>query len=354
MGTAIERYEARKVELSYLQTVGEVLAKSHFFDDAQTAERAVAKILAGQEFGMGALEAMRAFHVIDGKVEMSADAQARLVKASDKYDYAVVELTDDACEIAFFQSDLGDIGNSRFTIADAERAGIVKKEGAWSKYPRNMLFARALTNGVAWFCPDAISGGRVYSPGEVSDEVWDLPTSEVSVELEPVVGSATHEADGGMGETGGSDAARPSGAVAVSDPTREESAAYGEGAADSHEPRILSSQRKQLLRHAVDLRWMDKDISAAIDEAYPGLTELSELTQEQARALIGEWGKLVKATRATREQKDRLKPLASNSDAIARAQFLFGADHIHGIGDLTVAEAEALISDLEAIREGAA
>src|SRR5919108_3277704 len=127
MTTAIELANQRKVELSYLQTVGEVLAKSHFFDDAQTTERAVAKILAGMEFGMGAMESMRSFHVIDGKVEMSADAQARLLKASGKYDYQVIDLNDEQCSIEFWRGDQL-LGISTFTTEDAKRAGLVDRK----------------------------------------------------------------------------------------------------------------------------------------------------------------------------------------------------------------------------------
>jgi hypothetical protein len=37
-----------------------------------------------------------------------------------------------------------------------------------AKFPRNMLFARAMSNGVKWYCPDVTSGVTVYSEGEIS------------------------------------------------------------------------------------------------------------------------------------------------------------------------------------------
>jgi hypothetical protein len=365
MTTAIELANQRKVELSYLQTVGQVLADSHYFKDAHTAQQAVAKILAGQEFGMGVMEAMRSFHVIDGKVEMSADAQARLVKSSERYDYYVKVLTDEECSITFVQTDgPTEIGTSVFTMVDAERAGLTGK--AWENYPRNMLFARAMTNGIAWFCPDAISGGRVYAPGEVSDGVWD---TQVPSELEP--GAVMEVPAAGMGVDGegeegtlayGEGASAPDSPSTTSDPEAPSSSPLGmmvQGEdtpgtesdilpdASGSEPRALSSQIKTLMRHATDLRWNDDDISAAVDEAYPGLDSLRQLSQEQARALIPEWSRIVKATRPTKEQRERLKQLATPADALRRAQVLFDADVVKNLGDLTNEEMDALIEDLQ-------
>jgi hypothetical protein len=41
----------------------------------------------------------------------------------------------------------------------------------WEKYPRNMLFARAMSNGVAFHCPDVMNGIRVYAEGEIVERV---------------------------------------------------------------------------------------------------------------------------------------------------------------------------------------
>ena len=38
------------------------------------------------------------------------------------------------------------------------------------KFPRNMLFARAMSNGQKWYCPDAFNGATVYTPEELGAE----------------------------------------------------------------------------------------------------------------------------------------------------------------------------------------
>ena len=36
-----------------------------------------------------------------------------------------------------------------------------------AKFARNMLFARAISNGARWYCPDLFSGNPVYVPEEL-------------------------------------------------------------------------------------------------------------------------------------------------------------------------------------------
>jgi hypothetical protein len=118
---------------------------------------------------------MSEVHVIDGKPSLGAGAYAALVKAHPRYDYRVQVITDLECEIAFYEAGQH-VGSSRFTIADAEMAGL-KGRGNWSKYPRNMLFARAMSNGTAWFAPD-VTMGRVYTSDELDQHTGPPPLPE--------------------------------------------------------------------------------------------------------------------------------------------------------------------------------
>jgi hypothetical protein len=145
------------------------LGASRMFKDVRTGEQAFAKILIGRDLGLSPTESMMGIHIIEGKPEISANLQAAFVKRSERHDYRVLELTEEACEIAYFL-DEQEIGRSRFTMEDAKRAGLVKDRSPWKTYPRNMLFARAMSNGVAFHCPEVTGGVRVYSEGEVGGE----------------------------------------------------------------------------------------------------------------------------------------------------------------------------------------
>jgi hypothetical protein len=147
--------------------LGRILAKSGFFADTRDEAQAIVKVLAGSELGFGAIASMTGFHIIKGRVSMSANLMAAAVKRSGRYNFRVIELTDKACEIAFFEG-TQDIGHSRFTLDDAKRAGTQNMD----KFPRNMLYARAMSNGVKWYCPD-VTGGPVYTPEELGVPVTE-------------------------------------------------------------------------------------------------------------------------------------------------------------------------------------
>jgi len=163
-----------KLSLAELTEYAKLFAASRMFKGCDQLAQAFVKIQAGQELGFTPFVAMNSFAIVQGKVELSADAQARLLKASGKYTYLVSEHTDEACEIQFFEIVGGSrvaIGSSRFTLQDAHRAGLTQND-TWRKYPKNMLFARALTNGVAFHCPDSMAC-RVYGEGEIQGELTD-------------------------------------------------------------------------------------------------------------------------------------------------------------------------------------
>lgn len=158
--------------------VAERLHKSGLFKDTKDANQSLAKILAGQEFGLGPVAAMNGMYIIDGKLVPGAHVLAGCIKRHPTYDYRVKRDTagmmhDNArCVLVFFEligAAWAEIGESAFTMEDAKRAGLASRTN-WQKYPRNMLFARALSNGLRWFAPDATSGGPVLTYEEVADE----------------------------------------------------------------------------------------------------------------------------------------------------------------------------------------
>jgi hypothetical protein len=162
-----------------IASLGDILAKSGYFQDTRDAAQAIVKVLAGQELGFGPVASMTGVYIVKGKVSLSANLMGAAVKRSGRYNYRVLELTDEAAEIEFFEDGKG-IGRSRFTLQDAQKAGLNGSDN-WRKYPRNMLFARALSNGVKWYCPD-VTGGPAYTPdelGAVVDEDGEVIEAEV-------------------------------------------------------------------------------------------------------------------------------------------------------------------------------
>jgi hypothetical protein len=171
-------------QLSTIEDVmrlGEVFAKSGFFQDSTQAAQCVVKIMAGKELGIGPFAAMSSLHVIKGKVTLSANLLAQKIKQSGRYDYRILKHSKQECEIEFFEHGQS-LGKTSLTFKEAETAGLTKEWDAklnpagykekynWKTYPANMLFARCISNGVRWFCPDVTADVAVYTPDEIDAE----------------------------------------------------------------------------------------------------------------------------------------------------------------------------------------
>lgn len=148
-----------------LSRVSTMLSKSGFFSDARDAAQCGVKVLAGLELGFGAFQSMTGIHIIKGKPSVGAGLMAQAVKASGKYNYKVRTMSPEKVAIEFFENGES-IGVSEFDINQAKKAGTQNLD----KFPQNMLFARAMSNGVRFFCPD-VFGTSVYTPDELGAEV---------------------------------------------------------------------------------------------------------------------------------------------------------------------------------------
>jgi len=153
------------LSLSDVMQLGSIAIASGNFPDLRNNEQAIVRIMAGRELGLEPMTALRDLYVIEGKVAMSSGLIASMVRNHPKYDYRITSMDNEHCTIQFFDNDLP-TGESTFSIEDAKTAQIYRVGSGWTKYPRNMLFARALTNGARWYCPDAFDGA-VYTPEEL-------------------------------------------------------------------------------------------------------------------------------------------------------------------------------------------
>lgn len=158
--------------VSEVKEVADIMAKSGFFEDAKTAAQAAVKIMAGRELGIPEMASMRGIYVANGNTELSGPLLAALIKRSKKYDYRAEEVTSERAEIRFYEN--GDeVGSASFSIEDAKRAGIYKEDSAWTKYPSDMVFWRALSRGKRRYCPE-IGWGATYVWGEGDTKVEQI------------------------------------------------------------------------------------------------------------------------------------------------------------------------------------
>jgi hypothetical protein len=157
--------------LEEIKPLVEVLHTSGYFPDMKSTAQGVVKALFVAKFGIDAVAAQSAVHVITagGKVNMVLSAQtiATIIKTSRKYDYIIREKTAERCIIEFFQNGQS-IGCNERNIQWAKKAGLASRS-VWQAYTEDMLFARCISSGARQFAPDVFLGQLIYTEDEVID-----------------------------------------------------------------------------------------------------------------------------------------------------------------------------------------
>ena len=172
MSTAIAKVDDVQMDLT-LSQVGSLFAKSGMFTGIKGEAQALTKILAGRELGFSPFASMSDLHIVQGKMTIGAHLFAARLKEHPRYDFEVEEHTSENCVIDFYEISKRTnqwqlAGKSSFSIADAKKAGLFKSGGGYDKNPRNMLYARAMSNGCKWYAPDLFQAST-YVPGEIAE-----------------------------------------------------------------------------------------------------------------------------------------------------------------------------------------
>jgi hypothetical protein len=165
---------ATNIEGMDLKTIGTVLVRSGYFQDTREIAQAVVKVLAGRELGFGPIASMQGVYIVKGRVSLASNLIAAAIQRSKRFRYRVAKLDNTVCTIKFYErweNRWDEIGESTFSQQDAEKAELAKGEN-YKHFPRNMLFARALTNGARWYLPEVFNG-PVYTPDELGATVDD-------------------------------------------------------------------------------------------------------------------------------------------------------------------------------------
>ena len=164
----------QQMPLSDVERMGDVLARSRMFGFKNT-EEAVALMLMAQAEGNHPAKAAQEYHVIQGRPALKADAMlARFQAAGGVVEWEKV--TDEVVSAYFSHPTacpkpvLVD-----WTMKRAKDAGLTGKDN-WRKYPRQMLKARVISEGVRMTFPGVTVG--LYTPEEVMqfDDDKQTPT----------------------------------------------------------------------------------------------------------------------------------------------------------------------------------
>lgn len=161
--------------------IGRVIAASGLFG-VRTPEAAVALCLIAQAEGLHPATAARDYHIIQGQPALKADSMlARFQQGGGRVQFT--ELTDSRVTATFSHPSGGTV-EIDWDMERAQKAGLGRKD-MWAKYPRQMLRARVISEGIRTVYPGILSG--MYTPEEVADfePITDTTTAPSTSGLEP-------------------------------------------------------------------------------------------------------------------------------------------------------------------------
>ncbi len=139
-------------------------------------------MLAARELGIPCMQALNGgLNIIQGKVEISARMMNALIRKAG-HEIKVKESTDSLCVLVGTRCDSGEIQETSFSIEDAQKAGLVKPSGGWTKFPKDMCFARALSRLARQLFSDVIGIG--YVEGEIKATEAEIIIPEGIPEIE--------------------------------------------------------------------------------------------------------------------------------------------------------------------------
>jgi len=151
------------VPIGDIERMASAIAKSGLFG-MKTPEQAIALMLIAQAEGSHPAIAARDYHVIQGRPALKADAMlARFQTAGGKVNWE--SYTDDAVTGVFSHPQGGSV-KIEWTMKQARSIGLGGKDN-WKNYPRAMLRARCISEGIRTVYPACVAG--VYTPEEVQD-----------------------------------------------------------------------------------------------------------------------------------------------------------------------------------------
>jgi len=181
MGTELTTQKA--ITVSDAEKLAKTIALAEHGANAleKSAGNNMLKIMIGEDMGIGPGAALRGIHIVKGKPELSGALWGALIDNSPDYKYRVIQTDDKVASIEFSRKEeqVWEVrGTETFTMDMAKVAGLAGND-TYKKYPTNMLWWRAMSNGARKFCP-GLTMGAAYAEGELSEGI-ELPPEPMKV-----------------------------------------------------------------------------------------------------------------------------------------------------------------------------
>lgn len=153
-------------EMMVFHTMAEHAVSSKMYKGVGEKAAVMMIMLSARELGVPPCQALNGgLNIIQGKVEISARMMSALIRKAG-HQIKVQECTELQCILVGKRGDTGETQEASFSVEEAQKAGLVKLGGGWSKWPKDMCFARALSRLARQLFSDVIGIG--YVEGEIS------------------------------------------------------------------------------------------------------------------------------------------------------------------------------------------
>ena len=180
------------VPVADIEKMAVAIAKSKMFG-MKTADEAFALMLIAQAEGMHPAIAARDYHVIQGRPTLKADAMlARFQNAGGKVQWDVYT---DAEVTGTFSHPSGGSLKLTWTFAQASKIGLTGKDN-WKYYPRAMLRARCISEGIRTVYPGCVVGTYTAEELEEIPKAKDMGMAEIVEEITAAVEEVQTVPDG--------------------------------------------------------------------------------------------------------------------------------------------------------------
>lgn len=171
--------------LADMQQMASAVAQSGLFPHLKQPNQALALMLLCHSKGLHPMEAVERYHVVQGRPVMRADAMlSEFIRGGGRVEWH--ERTDKIADATFSHPQGGSV-RVAWTFEQAKAANLTGKE-VWRQYPRQMLHARCVSEGVRSVLPGATNG--LYTP----EEAQDMAPIRAEVVAEPVLPQTPQEA----------------------------------------------------------------------------------------------------------------------------------------------------------------
>jgi len=159
-------------EMMVYHTMAEQAVSSKMYRGIGEKAGVMMIMLSARELGIPPMQALNGgINIINGKAEISARMMSALIRKAG-HEIKIKEISDTSCTLIGKRADSGESEEASFTVADAQKAKLVKPGGGWEKCPKDMCFARALSRLARQLFSDVIGIG--YVEGEIKASEHDI------------------------------------------------------------------------------------------------------------------------------------------------------------------------------------